>query len=100
MAITDPTVEYGIFLKITPDASGDNPWSAYSVLYSSSSSGGTYLEIARSQGAAAWQFKHVMPLSNARVYYKVRTEKEGYTTSSYIGPVDALPIQLDPGALD
>jgi len=85
---------YGIRLRVTPDASGDNLFKAYTVLYNSTSAGGTYTEVGRSQGASVWTFDHALPASAARQYYKVRTEYPSLTSSALVGPVDALPTNL------
>lgn len=91
-----PTYDYGIRLKLTPDLSGANPSKTYTVLYRSTSSGGTYTKIAANFGAAVWYFDDPLPNGSGRKYYKLRSESSGYTASSYIGPVDALPAPLTP----
>jgi hypothetical protein len=91
-----PVSTYGIRIRITPDQSGGNPWQAETVLYRSTSAGGTYSEVARGRGTQVWFYDDILPLSEPRQYYKVRTEMTfGYTESAYIGPVDAKPSNLD-----
>lgn len=91
----NPPSTYGIRIRVTPDSGVVNPWKAATVLYSSTSAGGTYSEIARNIGTAVWYHDDVLTASTARQYYKVRTEHSNYTESAYIGPVDALPTNLD-----
>ena len=89
-----PPSIYGIRLRVTPDTSGDNPDGAYTVLFNSTSAGGTYKGIAWSQGVTVWTFDHTLPADAPRQYYKVWTSFPNMTASSYIGPVDALVTNL------
>lgn len=88
------TTVYGIRIKVTPDNSGANPTGASTVLYRSTTSGGTYAEVARQRGSAVWYYDDTLPLGSGKKYYKVRTEFTLMTESSYIGPVDAEPTDL------
>ena len=92
-----PPSTYGIRLRITPDSGTTNSWKAQTVLYVSTSSGGTYSEIARNLGTSVWTYDYILPANAARRYFKVRTEYTGMTDSAYIGPVDCIPTNLDSG---
>jgi len=89
-----PPQEYGIRVRVTPDNSGANPWQASTVLYRSTTSGGTYTEVARNIGSAVWYYDDALTASTARRYYKVGVVRGGYVDAALIGPVDAMPTNL------
>jgi len=92
---TEPTRTYGVRLRIRPDTSGANSASTATVLYRATSSGGTYAEVARVNGAAEWVYDDTLPLGSGKKYYKIRSEALRMTESAWVGPVDAEPIDLD-----
>ena len=94
-----PPQEYGITVRVTPDDSGDNPWKANSVLYSASSAGGSYSEVARNRGTSVWYYDDILTITEPRRYYKVGVTRLGYQDAALIGPVDAEPIDLESGAV-
>lgn len=93
MAINPPT-QYGVRIRITPDVSGDNLIKADVALYRSDTPGGDKTLLAAQRGIAVWYYDDVRPVSSGTKYYYARTEYVGYTSSSYIGPVDAKPVDL------
>jgi len=83
---------YGVRIKVTP-ALG-NPWKTYSALYWAPTPTGTKTLLTKKLGTAVWYYDHTRARSAGSAYYFLRWELSGYTSTDYIGPVDAEPVDL------
>ena len=87
------TTFYGIVLKVTPNTA--NPFRTDTVLYRAESVGGSKVEVARQRGTGTvWYYEDILPVSAGDYFYWARSEAGTYASSSYVGPVDAEPVDL------